>query len=74
MVLENIKKKCLKIKYGDRYDGLMKQTWVSVISRLHMMSALYISTLGYFHMYMDFEVFNFSEKSTRFAFYPVLWI
>jgi hypothetical protein len=26
MVLENIK----MIKYGDRYDGLMKQTWMSV--------------------------------------------
>jgi hypothetical protein len=41
--------KCLTKKYGHRHDGLMKQTWISVISRLHKMSAVYISTALEFH-------------------------
>jgi hypothetical protein len=40
-----------KIKYGDHHCGLMKQIWISVISRLHSLSAVYISTARYFHMF-----------------------
>jgi hypothetical protein len=43
MVLEN-KKKCLKIKWCDHHCGLMKQSWISVISSLYTLSSVYIST------------------------------
>jgi hypothetical protein len=50
----------------------MIETWISVISRLYTLSAMYISTARYFQMYMDLTVFNFSKKITGFAFYLVL--
>jgi hypothetical protein len=43
MVLDNLKMS-FKIKHGDGDDGQMKQTWISVISQLHTMPAVYIST------------------------------
>jgi hypothetical protein len=67
LIIENIH--LFKIKYSDHHCGLMKQTWISVISRLLRLSAVYISTTCYFHMYIYLEVFNFSEKISCF----VLW-
>jgi hypothetical protein len=64
MVLENLKLQSRMIKYCDHHDGLMKQTWIYVISRFtYDISSLYFN-LTLIHMYMDFEVLNFSEKNT----------
>jgi hypothetical protein len=40
----------------------MKQTWIPVISRLHTLSAVYISTARSFHMYMDLAVLLISVR------------
>jgi hypothetical protein len=66
MALGNIK--CLKIRYGDWNDGLLNWTDLDFCYQ-HTMAAEYISTAHLFHMHMDFEVFNLSEKIACFAFY-----
>jgi hypothetical protein len=42
MVLQNVN--LSEDKMGDRRCGLMIQTWISIISRLYTLSAVYIST------------------------------
>jgi hypothetical protein len=58
MVLENIRLSSNRATVT-AHDGLMIQTWISVINRLYTLSAVYM--------------FHFSKKITCFALYLVLW-